>query len=60
MIREIKEETGLTILNPILCGVKNWVNDDGSRKVSNSILTLKSQLHCYEEQQGWMLERVKL
>lgn len=31
VIREVKEETGLTILNPILCGVKDWINDDGSR-----------------------------
>lgn len=31
VIREVKEETGLTILNPVLCGVKDWVNDDGSR-----------------------------
>lgn len=31
IIREVLEETGLTIFNPILCGVKDWVNDDGSR-----------------------------
>lgn len=31
VIREVREETGLTILNPVLCGVKDWVNDDGSR-----------------------------
>lgn len=31
VIREVKEETGLTIFNPVLCGVKDWVNDDGSR-----------------------------
>lgn len=31
VIREVKEETGLTISNPRLCGVKDWVNDDGSR-----------------------------
>lgn len=29
--REIYEETGLTILNPQLCGVKDWVEADGSR-----------------------------
>ena len=27
VIREIKEETGLTIKNPKLCGVKDWFND---------------------------------
>ena len=31
VIREIKEETGLTIFNPQLCGVKDWINEDGSR-----------------------------
>lgn len=32
VIREIYEETGLTIRNPKLCGVKDWINpEDGSR-----------------------------
>lgn len=31
VIREVFEETGLTIVNPRLCGTKDWVNDDGSR-----------------------------
>lgn len=31
VIREVKEETGLTIRSPRLCGIKDWVNDDGSR-----------------------------
>lgn len=31
VIREVKEETGLIISNPVLCGVKDWINDDGSR-----------------------------
>lgn len=33
VIREIKEETGLTIKCPKLCGVKDWFNDDGSRYI---------------------------
>ena len=33
VIREIREETGLTIENPKLCGVKDWINEDGSRYV---------------------------
>lgn len=33
VIREIHEETGLTISNPQLCGIKDWFNDDGSRYV---------------------------
>ena len=32
VIREIKEETGLTIKAPKLCGVKNWI-DDGVRYI---------------------------
>ena len=31
VIREVFEETGLTIESPVLCGTKDWVNDDGSR-----------------------------
>ena len=33
VIREIKEETGLTIEKPVLCGIKDWINDDGSRYI---------------------------
>ncbi len=31
VIREVFEETGLTICSPRLCGIKDWTNDDGSR-----------------------------
>ncbi len=31
VIREVYEETGLMISSPQLCGIKDWVNDDGSR-----------------------------
>lgn len=31
VIREVFEETGLKIPAPKLCGIKDWVNDDGSR-----------------------------
>lgn len=31
VIREMKEETGLTIENPIPFGFKDWIEDDGSR-----------------------------
>ncbi len=33
VIREIKEETGLTIRNPRSCGIKEWINEDGSRYI---------------------------
>jgi len=31
VIREVFEETGLTISSPQLCGIKDWIQDDGSR-----------------------------
>lgn len=33
VIREMKEETGLAIESPRLCGIKEWINGDGSRYV---------------------------
>lgn len=50
-IREVYEETGLTIRNPVLCGLKDWYNEDGSRYV---VLFFKSnqfsgQLRSSEE-----------
>ncbi len=33
IVREIKEETGLTIQNPQLCGIKQWLTDEGERYV---------------------------
>lgn len=32
LIREVKEETGLTVSSPALCGIKDWY-EDGSRYV---------------------------
>ena len=31
VIREVFEETGLKVSSPVLCGIKDWSNDDGSR-----------------------------
>lgn len=31
VIREVREETGLTIRAPQLCGVKDWISDNGTR-----------------------------
>lgn len=33
VIREVWEETGLTIRSPQLCGVKDWINGDGTRYI---------------------------
>ena len=31
VIREMREETGLIIENPIVCGFKDWIQEDGTR-----------------------------
>lgn len=33
VIREVREETGLTIQSPRLCGIKHWYEDDGIHHV---------------------------
>lgn len=33
VVREIKEETGLTIYHPQLCGFKDWILEDGTRYI---------------------------
>ncbi len=33
VIREMREETGLTVEGPKLAGIKEWINEDGSRYV---------------------------
>lgn len=33
VIREVWEETGLTIKNPVLCGVKHWAVKDNARYI---------------------------
>lgn len=33
VIREMQEETGLTIEHPVLCGIKDWEQEDGSRYI---------------------------
>ncbi|RKJ40108.1 8-oxo-dGTP diphosphatase [Acutalibacter sp. 1XD8-33] len=33
VVREVFEETGLRLRHPRLCGVKNWIEDDGSRYI---------------------------
>ncbi len=33
VIREVLEETGLKISCPQLCGIKDWVNDNGTRYI---------------------------
>lgn len=33
VIREVKEETGLDIENPVLCGIKQWQSSEDARYV---------------------------
>lgn len=33
VVREVFEETGLTLHEPKLCGVKDWMQEDGSRYI---------------------------
>ncbi|HIT34702.1 MAG TPA: 8-oxo-dGTP diphosphatase [Candidatus Faecousia intestinigallinarum] len=33
VVREVYEETGLTISSPQLCGIKDWTEQDGSRYI---------------------------
>ncbi len=42
-IREMKEETGLTVSNLQFCGVKDWIEEDGSR-----YLVFLFRTECYE------------
>jgi len=41
VIREVKEETGLTVSELRLCGIKDWVRDDGTRYVVHLYKTNK-------------------
>lgn len=51
VIREVLEETGLTITSPRLCGTKDWTNEDGSRYIVLFYKTdqFKGQLRSSEE-----------
>lgn len=42
VVREVFEETGLTIYSPQLCGIKDWTNDDGL-----------SEFYYYKENGQW-------
>ena len=57
VIREVFEETGLTIESPVLCGTKDWVNDDGSRYLVLFYKTNKFQGELKSSKEGnvfWM------
>ncbi|MCM1363767.1 MAG: 8-oxo-dGTP diphosphatase [Faecalibacterium sp.] len=59
IIREIKEETGLTILNPKLCGVKDWITQDGTRYIVMlyKAIEFAGELKSSDEGEVFWLER---
>ena len=52
IIREVFEETGLTIENPRLCGVKEWENKDGSRYIVLLYRTEKFSGELHDSAEG--------
>ena len=42
VVREVQEETGLTICDPKLCGISNWYYEDGVR---NMVLLYKTNMY---------------
>jgi len=57
VIREVLEETGLTIVSPRICGTKDWVNDDGSRYLALFYKTDKFSGEIRSSEEGnvfWM------
>lgn len=63
VIREIYEETGLTIEKPRICGTKDWEREDGSRYVVVLYKTNKFSGELKSSEEGevkWMsLEEMK-
>ena len=63
VIREVFEETGLKIASPVLCGIKDWSNDDGSRYMVLFYKTNKFEGTLSSSEEGevrWMeLEEMK-
>ena len=59
MIREIKEETGLTIRNPQPCGFKDWIQEDGTRYIVLLYKTnqFEGEMKASEEGRVFWLDR---
>jgi len=59
IIREIKEETGLTIFNPQPCGFKDWIEEDGMRYIVLLYKTnrFEGELKSSEEGRVFWLDR---
>ena len=62
VIREVREETGLTIANPVLCGIKQWQTECDARYV---VLLYKANqfsgnLQSSHEGEAFWISRCKL
>ncbi len=59
VIREIKEETGLTIHDPKPCGFKDWIQEDGTRYIVLLYKTnqFEGELKASEEGKVFWLNR---
>ncbi len=59
VIREVFEETGLTVKKPRLKAVKNWINDDGSRYIVllYTASEYEGELHDSEEGRNFWVEK---
>lgn len=62
VIREVREETGLTIRSPRLCGVKDWINGDGTRYMVLLYKTdqFEGTLRSSDEGEVYWIEKEKL
>lgn len=62
IIREIKEETGLTIYNPQPCGFKDWIQEDGTRYIVLLYKTnqFEGELISSEEGKVFWLDRTDI
>lgn len=60
--REVYEETGLTITHPLLCGIKDWIEDDGSRYIVflYKCGTFSGELKSSEEGEVFWADRTDL
>ena len=62
VIREVREETGLTLDHPVLCGIKDWIEDDGSRYIVflYKCGTFSGELKSSEEGEVFWADRTDL
>ena len=62
VVREMKEETGLTIENPKVCGFKDWIQEDGTRYIVMLYKTDKftGELKSSDEGRVFWIDRAEI